>query len=254
MKTSRTLLALALALAAFTTADARTFDDIKKSGKIVAASEGAFPPFNYFKGPTLTGFEIDLANELAKRMNVGVEWRALSFDALLAGLRQDRWDMVLASFGITDERSKAVTFTNPHYCSGGVIIAKDPAIKQVKDLAGKVVAVQTGTTYLENVQKLPGIKEVKNFPRDTDARAALVNGRVDAWVTDRFVAKAALEADPKAGLAMGDFVFVERIAPAVKKGNTSLAQAIDKALAEIMADGTYEQLSKKYFGEDIRCR
>jgi polar amino acid transport system substrate-binding protein len=81
-----------------------------------------------------------------------------------------------------------------------------------------------------------------------------VNGRVDAWVTDRFVAKAALEADPKAGLAMGDFVFVERIAPAVKKGNTSLAQAIDKALAEIMADGTYEQLSKKYFGEDIRCR
>ena len=253
MKTWRALAALLLALVA-SSGEARTFEEIKKSGKVVAASEGAFPPFNFFKGPTLSGFEIDLANELAKRMGVGVEWRALSFDALLAGLRQDRWDVVLASFGVTEERSKAVTFTNPYYCSGGVIIAKDSSIKTVKDLGGKVVAVQTGTTYLEHVQKIPGVKDVKNFPRDTDARAALVNGRVDAWVTDRFVAKTALEADPNAGLKMGDFVFVERIAPAVKKGNTTLAQAVDKALAEVMADGTYERLSKQYFGEDIRCR
>ena len=253
MKTWRVLAALLLALVA-APGEARTFEEIKKGGKIVAASEGAFPPFNFFKGPTLSGFEIDLANELAKRMGVAVEWRALSFDALLAGLRQDRWDLVLASFGITEERSKAVTFTNPYYCSGGVIIAKDPAIRTVKDLAGKVVAVQTGTTYLEHVQKIPGVKDVKNFPRDTDARAALVNGRVEAWVTDRFVAKQALEADPKAGLKMGEFVFVEKIAPAVKKGNASLAKAVDDALAQVMADGTYERLSKQYFGEDIRCR
>lgn len=235
-------------------AEARTLDEIKKSGKIVIASEGAYPPFNYFQGPTLTGFEIDLADDLAKRLGVAVEWRALAFDALLAGLRQDRWDLVIASFGITEERSKAVTFTDPHYCSGGVIVAKDPAIKTAKDLAGKTVAVQTGTTYLENVQKLPGLKEVKNFPKDTDARSAVVNGRADAWVSDRFVAKAAIEADPGAKLHMGDFVFVERIASAVKKGNASLAQAVNKALSEMLADGTYERISRKYTGEDIRCR
>ncbi|HET9595638.1 MAG TPA: ABC transporter substrate-binding protein [Anaeromyxobacteraceae bacterium] len=235
-------------------AEARTFDEIKKSGKIVIASEGAYPPFNYFQGPTLTGFEIDLADDLAKRLGVAVEWRALAFDALLAGLRQDRWDLVIASFGITEERSKAVTFTDPHYCSGGVIVTKDPAIKTAKDLAGKTVAVQTGTTYLENVQKLPGLKEVKNFPKDTDARSAVVNGRADAWVSDRFVAKAAIEADPGAKLHMGDFVFVERIASAVKKGNASLAQAVNKALSEMLADGTYERISRKYTGEDIRCR
>ncbi|GEJ55768.1 ABC transporter substrate-binding protein [Anaeromyxobacter diazotrophicus] len=252
MKTTK-LLALTLALVAVR-AEARTFEEIKKDGKIIVASEGAFPPFNFFRGPTLTGFEIDVAEALAKKMGVGIEWRALSFDALLAGLRQDRWDMVIASFGITEERAKAVTFTNPHYCSGGVIVAKDPAIRTVKDLAGKIVAVQTGTTYLEHVQKVPGVKEVKNFPKDTDARAALVAGRVDAWVSDRFVAKAALESNPAAGLKMGDFVFVERIASAVKKGNTSLEKAIDKALAEIMADGTYEAISKKYMNEDVRCR
>jgi polar amino acid transport system substrate-binding protein len=253
MRMLRGLCALALMITA-ATAHARTFDEIKADGKIVVASEGAFPPFNYFQGPKLSGFEIDVAEALAKKMGVRIEWKALSFDALLAGLRQDRWDLVIASFGITPERSKAVTFTDPHYCSGGVIVAKDPAIKSAADLKGKVVAVQTGTTYLENVQKLQGLKEVKNYPKDTDAYATLVAGRVDAWVTDKFVAKAALDANPKSGLHMGDFVFVERIASAIKKGNSSLEAAVDKALAEILADGTYEAISKKYFGDDIRCR
>jgi polar amino acid transport system substrate-binding protein len=249
---TRVLAVLMLVLTA-TAADARTFEEIKKDGKIIVASEGAFPPFNYFRGPTLTGFEIDVAEALAKKMGVQIEWRALSFDALLAGLRQDRWDMVIASFGVTPERAKAVTFTDPHYCSGGVIVSKGGAVRTAKDLEGKVVAVQTGTTYLENVQKLSGIKEVKNFPKDTDARAALVAGRVDAWVTDKFVAKSALDSNA-AGLQIGDFVFVERIATAVKKGNTSLEGAVNKALAEILADGTYAAISKKYMNEDIRCR
>jgi polar amino acid transport system substrate-binding protein len=252
MKLSRILLA-AMVLFAAASARARTLEEIKKDGKIVMATEGAFPPFNLFKGPTLAGFEVDIGEALAKKLGVKVEWRALSFDALLAGLRQDRWDLVIASFGITPERSRAVTFTDPHYCSGGIVVAKDPSIRTAKDLAGKVVAVQTGSTYLENVQKLPGIKEVKNFPKDTDARSALVNGRVDAWVTDKFVAKAALETDPGAGLKAGDFVFVERIASAVKKGNTSLQEAVNKALTELMADGTYAAISKKWLNEDIRC-
>ncbi|WP_242333749.1 ABC transporter substrate-binding protein [Anaeromyxobacter sp. SG66] len=253
MKTPMKLLALTLTLAALP-AQARTFEEIKASGTMVVASEGAFPPFNFFRGPTLTGFEIDVAEALAKKLGVAIEWRALSFDALLAGLRQDRWDMVIASFGVSEERAKAVTFTDPHYCSGGVIVAKDPAIRTVKDLAGKVVAVQTGTTYLAHVQKIPGLKEVKNFPKDTDARSALAAGRVDAWVTDRFVAKAAVESAGGAGLKIGDFVFVERIAMAVKKGNGSLQAALNKALADIMADGTYEKISRKYLNEDVRCR
>lgn len=254
MKMPTKLLALTLVLAAATPASARTFEEIKKDGKMVVASEGAFPPFNYFQGPTLTGFEIDLAEALAKKLGVEIEWRALSFDALLAGLRQDRWDMVIASFGITEERAKAVTFTNPHYCSGGIIVSRDPAIKTVKDLAGKTVVVQTGTTYLQQVEKLPGLKEVKNFPKDTDARAALTAGRADAWVTDRFVALSAVKSAGGGQLKLGDFVFVEKIAMAVKKGNSSLASALDKALEEIQADGTYERISKKYLGEDIRCR
>lgn len=253
MKASRLLLAALLLLLA-SSAQARTLEEIKKDGKIVVATEGAFPPFNFFRGPVLTGFEVELAEALVKKMGLTLEWRALSFDALLAGLRQDRWDLVIASFGITPERSKAVTFTNPHYCSGGIVVSKDPAIRTSADLAGKVVAVQTGSTYLENVSKLAGLKEVKNFPKDTDCRSALANGRVDAWVTDRFVAKAAIEGNASSGLKAGDFVFVERIACAVKQGNASLAQEVNKALAELMADGTYEAISKKWMNEDVRCK
>jgi polar amino acid transport system substrate-binding protein len=253
MTTAIRIAALMLALVA-TRAEGRSFEQIKKSGSMIVATEGAFPPFNFFRGAALTGFEVDVAEALAKKMGVAVEWRVLSFDALLAGLRQDRWDMVIASFAVTPERSKAVTFADPHYCSGGVIVSRSPSIRARKDLAGKVVAVQIGTTYLESVRKLADVKDVKTFPKDTDARSALVSRRVDAWVTDRFVAKAAVEADRSAGLEIGDFVFVERIAPAVQKGNASLAKAIDEALREIMADGTYEAISRKYMNEDIRCR
>lgn len=251
---NKSVLAVCLLLGLVSQADARSAAEVKKDGKIIIATEGQFAPFNFFQGAKLTGFEVEVAEAVAARMGLKVEWKALSFDALLTGLRQDRWDLVIASHGITDERAKAVTFTDPHYCSGGVIIAKDGAIKTAADLAGKVVAVQTGTTYMAHLKKVSAVKEVKNFPQDTDARAALASGRVDAWVTDRFVALSTLTAHPGAGMKMGGFLFVERIAAAVAKGNASLAGEINQALAAIQADGSYAAISKKWFNEDIRCK
>lgn len=246
-------IAVAVAVCAAFSVQARTIDAVKKDGKILIATEGQFAPFNYFKGTTLTGFEIDVADLVAKKMGLKIQWKTIGFDALLTGLKQDRWDLVIASHGITEERAKAVTFTAPHYCSGGIVIAMDPAIRTAKDLAGKVVAVQTGTSYLENVQKVAALKEIKNFPTDVDARSALVSKRVDAWVTDRFVAKEVIAKNPDVGFKLGEMVFVERIAAAVSKGNTGLADAWNKALAETMADGSYAAVSQKYFNEDVRC-
>jgi polar amino acid transport system substrate-binding protein len=135
-----------------------------------------------------------------------------------------------------------------------VIVAVNPTINTAQDLAGKVVAVQTGTTYLENVRKIPGIKEIKNFPQDTDARAAMLTGRVDAWVTDRFTALEAIKMAPEAGMRIGQFLFVDRLAAAVAKGNIALVQAWNRALAQSMQDGSYAALSNKYFGQDVRCK
>ena len=244
---------LLVLVAALGTAQARTLEAIKKSGKLVVATEGQFAPFNYFQGTKLAGFEVEVAELVAKKMGVGIEWKAIGFDSLLVGLKQDRWDLVIASHGVTEERAKAVTFTLPHYCSGGVVVSLDPAIRAAKDLNGRAVSVQTGSSYLEQVNKLTSVKEVKNFPQDTDARSALVARRVDAWVTDKFVAKMAIDAHPSAGMKLGEFVFVERIAAAVAKGNDGLASAYNQALADAMKDGSYAALSRKYFNEDVRC-
>ena len=246
-------IATAVALCAAFSVQARTIEAIQKDGKILLATEGQFAPFNFFKGTTLTGFEVEVAELVAKKMGLKVQWKTIGFDALLTGLKQDRWDLVIASHAITDERAKAVTFTAPHYCSGGLVVAMDPAIRTAKDMAGKEVAVQTGTSYLENVQKIASIKDMKNFPTDVDARSALVSKRVDAWVTDRFVAKEVAAKNPTAGFKLGELVFVEKVASAVAKGNTGLADAWSKALAETMADGSYAAVSKKYFEEDVRC-
>lgn len=252
MKFFKTI-ATAVAICAAFSVQARSIEAIQKDGKILLATEGQFAPFNFFKGTTLTGFEVEVAELVAKKMGLKVQWKTIGFDALLTGLKQDRWDLVIASHAITDERAKAVTFTAPHYCSGGLVVAMDPAIRSAKDLAGKVVAVQTGTSYLTNVQKIAGIKDMKNFPTDVDARSALVSKRVDAWVTDRFVAKEVAAKNPTAGFKLGELVFVEKVASAVAKGNTGLADAWSKALAETMADGSYAAVSKKYFEEDVRC-
>src|SRR6478736_6366135 len=235
-----------LALLVTVATHARPLPDIQKSGKLLAATEGAFAPFNHFEGSKLTGFDVELAEMVAKKMGLAIEWKTIGFEALLTGLGQDRWDMVIASHGITEERAKAVTFANPHYCTGGVIISKEGRIRTAQDLTGKVVAVQTGTTYYDNAKKLP-VKEVKNFPQGASARAALETGHVDAWVTDKFVARASLAATPGTPLKTGDYLFVERIAAAVAKGNTGLVNEIDKALAAMLADGSYATISKKYF-------
>ncbi|WP_412029754.1 ABC transporter substrate-binding protein [Deinococcus yunweiensis] len=249
----KTLLALtALALLA-STAQARSWDDIKKSGTIRIATEGAFPPFNVLKGKVLTGFEVDLANQLAAQLGLKVQWVTQPFDNLLIGLNQDRYDFVIASHGITPERQKAVDFSSPHYCTGGAIVTKPGGPTTAAALSGKSVAVQVGTTYLENVRKVPGVGDVKTFPKDTDAQAALMAGRVDAWVGDKFTGLDLVKAQ-KGKVVQGALLFNERIGMAVKKGNTGLLKELNAALTKSLSDGSYAKLSGQYFGTDVRCR
>jgi polar amino acid transport system substrate-binding protein len=248
-----TALSFVSLLALSSAAQARTFAEIQKSGTIKIATEGAFKPFNYFEGKKLTGFEVDLANALAKNMNLKVEWVTKPFDGLLIGLGQDRYDFVIASHGINPERQKAVDFSDPHYCTGGMIVALPGGPKKVADLDGKVVAVQVGTSYLENVKKLPGVKEVKTYPKDPDAQLALLGGRAQAWVSDKFLALDAMKANP-GKFQQGDMLFQERVAMAFKKGNLTVTVALNDSLKKAYADGSYAKISKQYFGQDIRCK
>lgn len=247
------LLAFLIGLAS---AQVRTWDQIKNSGEIRIGTEGAFPPFNFFDEKNqLTGFEVDLGNALAAKLGVKPRWIAQAFDTLLIQLNQGRFDFVIASHGITPERAKAVDFTDPHYCTGGILVSKKGGPKTAKDLEGKVVGVQVGTTYMEAAQKIPGLKEVRTYQKDPDALQDLLAGRLDAWITDRFVAKEAIKERKLEGiLQLGELLFQEKVAMAVAKGNKTLLAALNQALAALMKDGTYAKISQKWFGEDVRCR
>lgn len=245
-----TLLALSLLAS---NAEARTWEEIKKAGTIKIGTEGAFPPFNVMKGEKLTGFEIDLAEALAKEQGLKVKWVIQPFDNLLIGLNQDRYDFVIASHGITEKRAKAVDFSNPHYCTGGAIVTKKGGPLNKADLKGKRVAVQVGTTYLDNVQQIKGVGKVLTFPKDTDAQAALMAGKVDVWVGDKFTGIELMKAQ-KGKLAQGDLLFKEQIAMAVKKGNKSLLKELNATLEKIQQGDTYSKISKSYFDTDVRCK
>lgn len=254
MKKISVIAAAALALLGTTVAQARSLEAIQKDGTIRVATEGYYAPFAYFEGKKLSGFEVDLTELLAQKMGMKIEWKTISFDALLTGLKQDRWDLVISSHGITPEREKAVTFTAPHYCSGAQVIALTEDIKGAKDLEGKTVSAQTGTTYLDYVQKnVPGVKRVVNFPTNEAALNALMTKRADAWVTERFLAKEMLQKNAKIQFKQGDLLFVEKIAAAVAKDNLPLAEAWNKAFEQALQDGSYAKISQKWFQEDIRC-
>lgn len=251
MKTLR--FALPLALFCSLSLQAKSLKDIQASKKIRITTEGTFPPFNFFKGKDLSGFEVEVTNAVVSDLKLIPEWKTYNFDSLLIGLAQDRSDLVVSSHGVTDERSKVVDFLDPHYCTGGVIVSKAGGPKTFAEIKNKRVVVQVGTTYLGWLEK-NGLKSAKTFPKDTDCLQNLLMGRADVWVTDKFVALDAIKANPKANLVLGDMIFEEKIAMAVSKGNTELRKALNTALSDVLADGRYKALSEKYFGLDIRCK
>lgn len=246
-------MAIGMILSIAVSAEARDLKEIKATGTLKIATEGATPPFNYFEGEKLTGFDVDLGAAVARKLGVKVEWVTLAFDGLLVGLDHDRYDLVVAGHGITPERQKAVDFSTPYVCSGAAIVAKEGGARTVGDLAGKVVGVQVGTTYLTAVRDVPGVEEVKTFPKDTDALQNLIAGRTDVWISDKLTALTAAEKAREANLQIGGLLYEERYGMAFRKGNDDLRQAVDAALGDLLADGGYKQISEHYFKQDIRC-
>ena len=233
---------------------ARDWNTVKSSGTIIAATEGAFAPFNYYEGSTLTGYEVDVAEALAKKMGLKLEWRVVPFDAQLAAVRQDRFDFAIASHGYTKERAKAVDFASPHYCTGGQIAAPKDGSLTVASLKGKTVGVQLATSYYDAAKKIAGVKEVKTYKADPEAYSALKANKIDAWISDKFTVMETLKKNADSGIVSGEQVFVERVSLIMKKNNKEFMDQINQNLDALKKDGTLATISQKYFGTDINCR
>jgi polar amino acid transport system substrate-binding protein len=236
-------------------AQARSLTEVKRTGTLLLATSADFEPFNGKVGGRFTGFEVELAEAIAARLDLKPVWTARPFDQLLndVNTRQGTIDVVIASHAITSTRLKTVDFSQPHYCTGGVILTRKGGPQTSQALQGRQIGAEANSTYLGYVQKLPFKKQIEVFTTSDAAIQATATGQVEAVVTDRFAALNALNQYPKANLVMSDTLWREQIGMAFAKGNSALRQAVNKALAQIMQDGTYDRISRKYFGQNVRC-
>lgn len=233
-------------------AAATTLDRIKADGKLTYAMSGQYPPFNYFNDQNqLTGFDVEIGQEIAKRIGVTPAPIATEWDGLIAGLKASKFDMILGSMAITEERLKEVDFSTPYYRSGAqVIVPADSKISGGDDLQGKTVGVVLGTTYEAKARELGAT--VKTYKGDPDTFNDLHTGRIDAVITDKIVGLNAIKKNNYPFKLVGDLLYQEKMGIAIRKDSPKLLEAVDNALSKMMEDGTYKQISEKYFSADIR--
>ena len=215
--------------------------------KIFVGTNAEFPPFEYLDKGEVTGFDIELVNELGKIMDADVKVLDMSFDGLLPALQMKKVDLVIAGMTATEERKKTVSFTQPYYTASQVIIVKEGnnSIKSFDDLKGKKVAVMLGFTGDTIVSEIEGVS-IERFNAAYAGIMALQADKVEAVVLDSEPAKNYVKQNPGLVLAEAD-AEQEEYAIALRKNDKALLEKVEKALAEIKANGTYDALIKKYF-------
>ena len=223
-----------------------------EDGVLAVGSCLDYPPFESVKGGEETGFDVDLSEEIASRLGLEVKWVRANFDTIFTAVAGGQFDMVAAASTITEERLQQVDFSDPYFNSRQALTVnteETPDIKTTADLGeGDVVGVQKGTTgkaWAEENLAPQGV-EIKTFEGAPAAFTDLEGGAVQGVINDEGSSIGIIEERPS--LAVVEAIDTdEHYGFAFSKDNPELTEAVNGALAEIIADGTYEQIFKEYF-------
>lgn len=222
-----------------------------EQGTLTVGSDIPFPPFEFREGGELTGFDVELVEEMASRLDLDVKWVDTGFETIFTQLAAGRFDVVASATTITPERAAQVNFSDPYYLAQQALTvntAETPDIRSVDDLGeGDVAAVQTGTTgemwARENLR--PKGVEVRSFPEAPDTYTALEAGSVTGVIFDE--PSAITEARARPALEVVDKIDTgEQYGFGVDPGNEELLDALNRVLQEIKDDGTYEQIYGRF--------
>ncbi len=218
------------------------------------ATEGAYPPFNQTDASgNLVGFDVDIANALCEAMNATCEIVAQDWDGIIPGLVANKYDAIVASMSITDERKETVDFTDRYYSNYLRLVAKKGSgIGGVGDLEGKTVGAQRATVAAQWAEDNLGRgSTVRLYDTQTAAYSDLEAGRLDALASDVYPAYDWLKDKPDYEF-VGDRIDIDDIIGiAVRKGEDDLREKFNAALKTIRDNGTYAQINEKYFPFDI---
>jgi arginine/ornithine transport system substrate-binding protein len=252
------LLLGALALSAF--APLAMADDAKP---LRIGIEAAYPPFA-FKTPdgAITGFDYDIGNALCAEMQVKCQWIEQEFDGLIPALKVRKFDAVLSSMSITEDRKKAVDFTGKYYATPAKLAMKAGTVLSdpITDLKGKRIGVQRSSVYDRYATDVfaPAGAEVVRYGSQNEVFLDLQAGRLDATLADSVnIDDGFLKTDAGKAFAFAgpDFTdvkyFGEGQGIAVRKGDKALADKFSAAILAIRANGKYKEVQDKYFDFDV---
>ena len=210
-----------------------------------------FPPFEFQDEKTgeYLGFDIDLVKAIGNAADMEVEIINTAWDGLIPGLLTGNFNCIVSAMTITDERLKAVAFSDPYFSAGQVIVtlADDSSVATVKDLEGKQISVQIGTTGDLEASEIPDAT-VKRFNLATDAIQEVLNKSVAACIIDLEVAVEASEEYPD--IKFSEPFTVEYYGIAIRKDNAELIKKINRGLAAVKASGEYDNIHAKWFKEN----
>ncbi|HEX5730681.1 amino acid ABC transporter substrate-binding protein [Microbacterium sp.] len=227
--------------------------DLVEAGTLTVATEGTYRPFSFHdESGDLVGFDVEIAEAVAEKLDLEVSFKETQWDAIFAGLEAGRFDVIANQVSINPEREEKYLFSAPYTVSPGVIVVTedDDSISSFDDLAGKTTAQSLTSNWYELAQESGAtVEAVEGWAQ---AVSLLRDGRVDATINDKLTfldyettdgptgLKIAAETDDPASSA---FAFT--------KDKQSLVDAIDDALAELREEGVLAEISEKYFGADV---
>lgn len=222
-------------------------DDTKT---LYMATEGTFPPYEYYDGDQLVGIDVEVAGAIAEKLGMKLEVVDIAFDSIVSGVQAGKYDMGMAGMTVNEERLEKVNFSDSYSTGIQVVVVKEGGkVQSLDDMGadGVVIGTQSGTTGFLYASDDFGDEKVKGFAKTTDAIEALKNGQVDCVMLDNEPAKALVAANPDSGLSILDTAYaVEDYAIAINKDNSDLLTQINSALAELKADGTLQGIIDKY--------
>lgn len=219
----------------------------KEDNVLTMGTNAAFPPYEFVDDDgNIVGIDAEIAKAIADKLDMELEIKDMEFDSLITACAGGSVDVVLAGMTVTDERKESVNFSDTYATGIQVIIVKaDSDIADVDGLAGKIIGVQSGTTGDIYCTDEFGQDSVKQYANGALAVEALKNGQVDCVVIDNEPAKAFVAANEGLKILESEYA-VEDYAIAIAKENTDLLAKINKAMAELKADGTIDKIVGKY--------
>lgn len=232
---------------------ASLYDQIKEKGEVTIGTEGTYAPFTFHdKDGKLTGFDVEIAEEVFKRLDIKPIFVETKWDGLIAGLDAKRYDLVANEVSINPERQEKYDFSDPYIVSKAVLVVQEGNndIKTFEDLKGKKSAQSLSSNYLKKAEEFGAtVTPIEGFNQAIDL---VTSGRVDATINDSLSYLDLKKQRPELPIKVAvEEKNATQNAFLFRKGSEELAEAVNGALAEMKEDGTYLKISEKWFGTDV---